>query len=238
MRTAAILSTLAAIGCGEPEQPPAVVPQTAEARQNTHHELGRANTHDPNRYEARTRDDCARYSERPEFFGFCLYRVAQRGEGALGVDHFCDGAGTWETDCRDGWTIARARPDSTWTNEVLLAACGTIDCRFEVLDFRPNPEVTEQVSLCSRHAGRFGGDCAAHAMDRWLKGTPTEQEFSALAELEFFPDRIGHYMGLSVSCFDLGDCGSEGEAADRCKYTVGVSEINPELCRNIRANIH
>ena len=242
MRTAAILSTLAALGCGEAEQRHTVTPPSraeagpTEAPQALPHEVRRVGRPEANSYEARTRNDCMRYSARPDFFGFCLYQVAQRGEGSLGAEHLCEGADTWETDCHDAWTIARARPDTSWTIDALLAACGSIDCRFEVLDFRPHPNITDQIQRCAEHTGRFGGDCAAHGMDRWLKGAPTEEEFNSIRDLEHFPDRIGHYMGLSVGCFNIGECGTgTGTEVDiRCNLTVTESEENPELCRSIR----
>ena len=243
MRTAAILSALAAIGCSAPEPQTAVAPQAGGVpqavvpvapQQDQPYEVRRVRLPEANPYEARTREDCLRYSGRPEFFGFCLYQVAQRGEGDLGVEHLCEGSASWEIECRDAWTIARARPDTHWTIDVLLSACGTIDCRFEVLDFRPNPSIASQVVLCAEHADRFGGDCAAHGMDRWLRGAPTEQEFSSLRELDLFPDRIGHYMGLSVSCYNVGECGDRTEADERCSLTVTEIAENPELCRAMR----
>ena len=229
MRTAAILSTLATLGCGTPEPPPNIDPHRGPPLGP-----GQINQHDASREDVRTREDCSRYSERPDFFGFCLHQVAQRGEGQLGAGQLCEGAGIWDSDCHNAWAIARARPNSDWSKDVLLDACRASDCRFEILDFRPHPDVTEQIRLCSEHAGHFGGDCAAHAMDRWLRANPSESEFTSLKELELFPDRIGHYMGLAVGCFSIGVCGEETDADERCQTTIREISDNPNMCVAMR----
>ena len=224
MRATTLLCAFAAIGCSE-AQPPAPAPVPPPPNQ--------ANGH--RNQEPRTREECQRYQYTTDFFGYCLYQVAQRGEGDITAERLCEGAGSWTNECRNAWATARGDKFHRWELEPLLEACTSDDCRFEVLDFRAHPSVSTQIERCRQHTGRFGGDCAAHAMDRWLKASPTLEEVDALAATTLYADRVGYYIALASGCLSLGECRGSEAVTQRCLQVIeDLRRPDNNLCVQLR----
>ena len=107
-------------------------------------------------------------SDDADLLGYCLYSLAGGFPAKSEMERLCGLAGDWEGDCRHAWVAGRMKDEENYETTELLEICGdNSDCSFEVLDFRPHPDLKEQLERCRRYAGTHHADCAGHAAQRW-----------------------------------------------------------------------
>ena len=140
----------------------------------------------------------------------------------------CDDAGTWAEECRIGWVRVRLA-DPTSTRDELLPGCGSDEeCRFDVLDARPAPDLLAQLDLCEEHLADTARFCAQHAANRWLASSPDEEErlrvLSATGHDELRHKALGHL----VACEGRGSC--EG-LHPGCSTVVAMVAEDPRRCQ-------
>jgi len=126
--------------------------------------------------------------------------------------------------------------DSVWETAELLKACPADagDCRFEVLDMRPDPDVGKQVQLCFENAGSFSGDCIAHSLERWVRTVPSAEEVARVAQLNVAPDRIGQYIAAIKVCYGTIDaCVGTPEVKAECASRIGELERKENICQRM-----
>ena len=194
----------------------------------------------PKSTELQWASDCSQY-ENVEVRGYCLMKVASSGHGPESADIVCNQAGSWEADCRQAWATSRARDGMTdqhgkwmpsqWSTQDLLAGCeGNEDCRFAILDARPATDPVEQMRLCDEFAGKYGLDCAMHALDRWTRGSPDLDSIQAVARQPLFPEETGRYIAIFVACRETGSCEGSDTMTASCTESVTSIRANPAFC--------
>lgn len=126
----------------------------------------------------------------------------------------------------------RTDRSSGFGTEELLAVCaGNVDCAFELLDFRPSDDVIEQFELCLLHVGKYGDDCAGHALQRWWFGAPDAADVARVADARTpFAEKVGYFVGASIACAGVGACGSRPDVVRVCENAVDHLTRNPHLC--------
>ena len=154
---------------------------------------------------------CAVYADVPNAWGYCVYSRIRSVRSMDSAVALCQQAGAWEQECRHSWVSAYLPQGSGVATDDLLAACGSgDDCALEVLDVRADPDLATQFQRCLEHAGRFGDDCAGHALERWWVQGPDAGELARVAALQTpYPERVAFFISASVVCFGVGSC--EGE---------------------------
>ena len=183
-------------------------------------------------------EQCGRYRELPNVYGYCLTRVAMLGRGEQGgaewselhrsAEEVCGDAGEWERDCRHAWATSRAHLGATdrygnplhtrVPDEVLFEACqDNGDCRFAILDARPSEDVVVQLDRCAEHAGEYDLDCTLHALDRWVRTFPSEEEAKLVSQVEHHPGEVGRYLAILVNCHGVGQCTGSEQAMASCE---------------------
>ncbi len=232
MRATALCCALAAISCSS-EAPVVEAPAPAVGTVPRGPPLG------PDGRPIRTIGEtsgCEAYADLPDVYGFCLVQWASRGQGRNTVDDICSEAGSWDHECRMAWVTSRADEDSRWSTDALLDACpaGADDCRFEVLDKRPNRDVALQIQLCMKNARTFAGDCTAHALERWVRDRPSLEEIERVAQSTIAPDRIGQYIAALRVCYQsIDECVGSPAVQKECNYRVGEIRQKPEICEKL-----
>ncbi len=186
--------------------------------------------------------DCSRY-ENTNVRGYCLMKVASSGHGPETAETVCGEAGPWEADCRQAWATSRARDGMTdqhgkwmpshWSTQDLLAGCDdNEDCRFAILDARPAKNPVEQMRLCDEFAGKYGLDCAMHALDRWTRSSPDVESIQPVALQPLFPEETGRYIAIFVACRETGSCEGNDAMTASCKESVASIRANPDFCQD------
>ena len=187
---------------------------------------------------------CNAYRETPEIWGYCLYKMAGGLPSLEAMETVCVQAGTWEKDCRYAWVSGKMQPNSGTSTTDLLAACGdSEDCRFELIDFRPEEDVLDQLKACVEHTGRYANDCATHAMQRWWWAHPDAEEHARIAGQRFAPnvsDKVGYWMAVDVACSGIGDCKlADTGAAQQCEEIAASLVRRPDRCPSAtREDLH
>jgi len=182
---------------------------------------------------ASTPEDCRDYASDSTVFEYCLYSIARSYTDAEEADLQCSLAGEWEADCRHNWVSGRMKSESGFSTEELVEACaGNDDCTFELLDFRPDPNLETQLKLCFKYAGRYRGDCGGHASQRWWLTEPDLAEWQRVASLETpFPEKVGYWLGVSVACEGIGDCSlAQSAAQSPCQRQVDTVGRRSDRC--------
>jgi hypothetical protein len=175
---------------------------------------------------------CIAYENDPKTFGYCLYKFAGGFPSIQEVDRLCPMAGEWEKDCRHAWVSGRMNSDTGYTTEVLLDVCQkNPDCTFELLDFRPDPDVVKQINYCVEHVGPYTRDCIGHAMQRWWYTKPNAEEVARVAKISTpFPDRVAFYIAASVACSTIGTCDGDVRMTKVCEKTAQHYKQYPKRC--------
>ena len=234
MRATALCCALAAIGCqseAPAPEPPAAPPVSSNGPKGP--PLGADGQ--PILSIAQL-SGCQDYLDLPEVYGFCLVQWAGRGQGRRSVDEMCSEAGDWEDECRVAWVTSRAGEHSHWETDLLLDACPPAagDCRFEVLDKRPNRDVSVQIQLCFERARAYSGDCVAHALERWVRTRPSPDEIETVAQSAIAPDRIGQYVATLKVCFGIIDeCVGSEAVVTECERRLDQLVAKPEVCERL-----
>ena len=108
---------------------------------------------------------CGPYQHDADLFGYCLTtHVVEVATAAQAAEVCAQASGKWQGECRTAWVgmaVTQGTPVPT-----LLNVCTTDDCRFLVLDRRPEADLQKQMAACAQ-AGRYVEDCRGHARQRW-----------------------------------------------------------------------
>ena len=175
---------------------------------------------------------CAPYENDAKTYGYCLYKFAGGFPSIQEVDRLCPLAGEWEKDCRHAWVSGRMNSSSEYPTDVLLDVCQkNPDCTFELLDFRPDPDVVKQINYCVAHVGPYTRDCIGHAMQRWWYTKPNAEEVARVAKISTpFPDRVAFYIAASVACSNIGTCEGDVRMTKVCEKTAQHYKQYPKRC--------
>jgi len=175
---------------------------------------------------------CAPYREIPNAWGYCVYKHAGGFPTAEDVEAMCPSAGDWEASCRHAWVAGRMARGSGVDTDVLLSVCaGNDDCAFELIDFRPEAEVTDQIDRCREHAGRHAEDCVGHALQQWWFAKPDADEVARIAALDSgFPRKIGYQVAVSTFCSGVGSCDGHPDNQAMCETQLDILRRRPDSC--------
>ena len=175
---------------------------------------------------------CELYKEDPDVYGYCIYKFAGGFPNVDEVERLCPMAGDWEKECRHAWVSGRMNSNSGMDMDYLLKICdGNPDCTFELIDFRPNPDVLIQMDYCIKHVGPYIRDCLGHAMQRWWYTAPSEEEVTRVATAKSpYPDRIAFYVAASVACSGIGSCDGDHAMKNICLKNVENYKKFPNRC--------
>lgn len=214
-----LFTTLETIGCGEPPVEPVAVDPNA---------TGEAGLPPPDGGIPQ----CEPYKDDEDVYGYCIYKFAGGFPNVDEVERLCPMAGTWEKECRHAWVSGRMNANSGMDMDFLLEICdGNPDCTFELIDFRPNPDVLIQMDYCIKHVGPYIRDCLGHAMQRWWYTKPDADEVARVAAVKSpYPDRIAFYVAASVACSDIGSCDGDSTMNSICLKNVANYKKFPNRC--------
>jgi len=175
---------------------------------------------------------CELYKEDPDVYGYCIYKFAGGFPNVDEVERLCPMAGEWEKECRHAWVSGRMNATSGMDMDFLLNICdGNPDCTFELIDFRPNPDVLVQMDYCIKHVGPYTRDCLGHAMQRWWYTAPDADEVKRVASAKSpYPDRIAFYVAASVACSGIGTCDGDPTMKNICLKNVENYKKFPNRC--------
>ena len=175
---------------------------------------------------------CAKYKDMGEPYGYCVYKHSGGFRNTKEIDLFCSGAGSWEPECRHAWVSGRMQPSSGFSIEDLLQACGdNPDCTFELIDFRPDPDIVVQIERCTKHVKKHIRDCVGHSMQRWYMSDLTEEDVKhIMSQASSVPDKVAYYVAASVQCDGLGSCSGEPYLERLCRKNVKQFKTKPNQC--------
>lgn len=176
---------------------------------------------------------CQPYEANENTWQYCVYTMAGGFPSIQDVEEICPLAGSWEAQCRHAWVAGRMQPGSGVERDALLSACGVgnDDCAFELIDFRYEEIVDDQISLCRAHAGRHAEDCSGHALQRWYMGKPDAVEVARVNNLDTgYPMKVGFWTGAAAFCAGTGTCEGLDDNRRQCEIQVGIFRKRPEGC--------
>lgn len=175
---------------------------------------------------------CEAYKDQKDIYGYCIYKFAGGFPNVQEVERLCPMAGSWEKECRHAWVSGRMNENSGIEMDFLLNVCGkNPDCTFELIDFRPNPDVVIQMNYCIQYVGPYVRDCVGHAMQRWWYSAPDAEEVARVASISSpFPDRIAFYVAASVACSNIGTCDGDNKMKSICLENVKNYKQYPNRC--------
>lgn len=175
---------------------------------------------------------CTIYQDDADVYGYCLYKFAGGFPNIEEVDRLCPMAGKWEKECRHAWVSGRMQPNSGLDTETLLGICdGNPDCTFELIDFRPDPDVIKQMTYCIDYVGPYTRDCLGHAMQRWWYTAPDAEEVARVATFSTpYPDRLAFYIAASVACSNIGTCDGDERMKRICETNAANYRKSPTRC--------
>lgn len=176
---------------------------------------------------------CQPYEANENTWQYCVYTMAGGFPSADDVKAICPLAGDWEAQCRHAWVAGRMQPGSGVERDALLLACGdgNDDCAFELIDFRYEERVDDQMALCRAHAGRHAEDCTGHALQRWYMGKPDAAEVARVNTLDTgYPMKVGFWTAASAFCAGTGSCEGIDDNRRQCEIQVGIFRRRPEGC--------
>ena len=177
---------------------------------------------------------CAQYRRRIEEYGYCLMQAVPDMPDREAALLRCSETGPWRDDCQARWVERWNHADSPVSTEDLLAACPTDDCKFTVLDARPETDVLAQVEKCTSDAGALGEDCARHALHRWVITQPSAEEIQrVLVQRRSHHELVAHYAGQSIGCTGQGQCVDWD--AQFCREGAQFAQTDPTVCKTSRA---
>ena len=171
----------------------------------------------------------------PDAFGFCVYKLSGAFQSVDEVERFCPQSGTWEDECRHAWVAGHTHDTARYPTADLVKACGgNIDCAFETLDLRPDPDVLVQMQRCADWTGRFAHDCAGHSLQRWWRTNPDAAEVARVAAASTHaPDEVGRYVALRMSCGGVGACTGDPAVVTACTAALAELSGHPEKCTQL-----
>lgn len=165
---------------------------------------------------------CAPYVASADTLGYCVVKQAGNLPSPMDVARICPLAGALEGECRRSWIMSRADPGYGFPTDTLLDLCADEECRFELLDTRPEPDVVRQLQRCRAAAGRYASDCAVHALERWVQARPGPDELARVREIDTgFPDNLGYALGMVRACQGGPACAGLEAVRAVCDQTVG-----------------
>ena len=218
-----VFAPLTTLGCGEPPDE-----QSNTSTAPTPPEAGELGLPPPDGGIPQ----CDAYKGNDDVYGYCIYKFAGGFPNIAEVERLCPMAGPWEKECRHAWVSGRMNASSGVDMDTLLEVCdGNPDCTFELIDFRPNPDVVTQMNYCINHVGPYIRDCLGHAMQRWWYTAPDAEEVARVANVKSpFPDRIAFYVAASVACSGIGTCDGDPKMKSICVKNVENYKKFPNRC--------
>ncbi len=173
---------------------------------------------------------CAAWAEQADVYGYCL--TTEAGSTRLDVASACADAGVWEGACRDAWVTTRLSGDLG--TDDLLAACGTDDCRFQVIDTRRAADLFEQLARCAEHAGVHEEDCVRHALGGWLSLVPDAGAVTRLQdELGSRARLAGRHAAAAIACHGAGVCGGSDDVRRHCELSLEEIAADADFCARV-----
>lgn len=180
---------------------------------------------------------CDAYAAEPDVLAVCVSRRApdhhDRAKAAAWCDQLPSPA---RVSCRAGWVqVAATQPQAyPASRDELLAFCdGATDCAFYVLDQRVEGDARAQIEACAAHTGRMAGDCAGHAVERFLRTRPTDDDLRAVLAGPL-PDVLARKIPTYLACTGRTACPDLGAATARCVADLG-KPVNPGVCDDMLA---
>ncbi|MBM74003.1 MAG: hypothetical protein CMK59_01275 [Proteobacteria bacterium] len=174
---------------------------------------------------------CAQYSDIAEAYGYCVYKHSGGFRTIDEIELFCSAAGSWEPECRHAWVSGRMQKQDFSTQELIKACGSNPDCTFELIDFRPDPDILVQADLCTRHVRKHIRDCVGHAVQRWWMQEPDEEEIArVLAQPTSVPDKFAYYIAALIQCDGVGSCSGEPYVTRLCLKNVKAFKKDPQSC--------
>jgi len=175
---------------------------------------------------------CSMYDSIPSAYGFCLYKHAGGLKTIETAEEVCALAGDWQKQCRHAWVAARMQQGGAFDKQTLLDMCGeNVDCSFELLDFRYEKDTLKQIELCEQYAGPYAEDCVGHAVQRWWLTEPDESAVAQMLQIQTkHANKVGYFVGASVSCNGIGTCEGDPDVASYCEHHKQFFDRKPENC--------
>ena len=137
---------------------------------------------------------------------YCTMKLIEQSQSIDSGERICRESGEWEEECRYEW-VSRFKLNKSYSFEQLYEFCGTSDdCRFELLEHRPQ-KLAVQLGLCGElHVPNYRQDCARFALQRWRSSNPSAAEIKDFASSlnpraqdSFFKEQM-ELIGVFVYC--------------------------------------
>jgi hypothetical protein len=171
----------------------------------------------------------------PEPYGRCLVGRAPALTTVGEVEDLCGRAGPAEPACREAWVGPR-RVEGTLPVEEELRACGAnADCALQSLERHPAADIHVQLRRCRAHAPAHVDYCLGHALRRWVRTSPGQDEAAGVLRLGDSGMLAGRMLGRWSACQGqgLGMCPtgrSPGE--DNCRGAAEAIRTRRETCED------
>jgi len=175
---------------------------------------------------------CRGHADNPAEHGYCLYSKSARLPTIERASDYCEGLGEWNAECRYNWVSSRIKPGTGFDTVQLLEMCGSHDdCKFKVIDARPDEDLLVQLSLCVKHVSRYRYDCEMHAVQRWWKQEPSESELNRMLALRRVPSAdLPKYLSFIVQCDGVGNCDGNSKIAKECRRNLSLLKTSKLKC--------
>lgn len=142
----------------------------------------------------------------------------------------CGKAGEFQGWCEERWVLAaQARGLS---EAELLSGCATDSCRFFVLDQSREPDVLLRIERCVAEAGVHGGDCASHALLRWVATRPDATEIARVGPALRDPWFGAYTLGRAAGCAGLDACPALPSGGLACAIGRRQTPIESGFCHS------
>lgn len=182
---------------------------------------------------------CDGYSSEPDVYAVCVSRTVTQQRDLHAAAQACDSLpAPASVSCRAGWVqVAATQPQAypASRNELLEFCAGSTDCAFYVLDQRVDGTALEQIQACSDRTGRMAGDCAGHAVERFLRTRPDDDALRAVLAGPL-SDVLARKIPTYLACSGRTVCPDLGAASARCASDI-AKPINPGVCEDMLAAV-
>lgn len=183
---------------------------------------------------------CDAYSSEPDVYAVCVSRSVTQQADIQQAAQLCDSLpAPANVSCRAGWVqVAATQPQAYLAsrNELLEFCAGSTDCAFYVLDQRVEGTALEQVQACADLTGRMAGDCAGHAVERFLRTRPDDDALRAVLAGPL-SDVLARKIPAYLACSGRTICPELGTASARCASDI-AKPINPGVCEDMLAAVN
>jgi hypothetical protein len=182
---------------------------------------------------------CDAYLSEPDVYAVCVSRTVTQQRDIHQAALVCDALpAPGNLSCRAGWVqVAATQPQAypATRSELLEFCAGSTDCAFYVLDQRVEGTALEQIQACADRTGRMAGDCAGHAVERFLRTRPDDDTLRAVLAGPL-SDVLARKIPTYLVCSGRTVCPDLGAASARCASDIG-KPINPGVCEDMLAPV-